>query len=141
MHYKYKKLNRGKLDRGGSSYGPPGVTKLYQYAMSRMDNCPYVIDPPLNSLDSGGVVQLGNSSITVCYSCDLQDASVKQSRPVELVSRVSSSRKFSTGICSAGWTLSSLSLQPSHKKDFNQFNYCEVITKSRKNHVFEGGVV
>ena len=141
MHYKYKSLNRDKFDRGRSTYGPPGVTRIYHYAKSRMDSCPLVIDPPLNSLDLGGGVELSSSSITDCYSYDHQHASAKPNRAGDLVSRISISRKFTTGLCSAGWTINSPSLQPTNKKDLNQFNYCEFIITRRENHVLEGGTV
>ena len=141
MHYKYKNLNRGKFDRGRSTYEPPGVTRIYHYAKSRLDSCPHVIDPPLNSLDSGGDVELSSSSITDCYSYDHQHASTKLGRPRELVSRASSSRKFTTVLCPNCLNLSCFPLPPNDKSELNQLNYGEVIITRREHHWHEGGDV
>lgn len=134
-------MNSGKFDRARSTYGPPGVPRLFRYAKTRKLTGLHAIAPPPNSLDSGGVDELSSPFTTDCYSNDNQHAPAKRSRSGELVSRASSSRKFTTVLCPNGLNLSCFPLQPNDKSELNQLNYGEVIITRREHHWHEGGDV
>jgi len=139
--YKYKKINSGKLDRARSTYSPPGAPRLYHYAKSRKDTCLQAINPPLNSLDAGGALELSSPPMIGFYSYDHRRDSAKSGCPAEIISRGSSSRKFTTVLCSDSWTLTSFPLQPDYKTESNLFNFGEAITTRREYLGLEGGEV
>ena len=141
MHIKYKKLNSGRIDRARSTYSPPGAPRLYHYTKSRKDTYLHAINPPLNSLDAGGALELSSPPMIGFYSYDHRRDSAKSGCPAEIISRGSSSRKFTTVLCSDSWTLTSFPLQPDHKMESNLFNFGEVITTRREYRRHEGGEV
>ena len=139
--YKYKKINSGKLDRARSIYGPPGVPRLYHYAKSLKDTCLHAINPPQNTSDAGGALELSSPLMKGCYSYDFRRASAKSRHPSEIISRGSISRRFTTVLSSDGWTLTNFPLQPDHKTESNFFNFGEAIITKREYHGFKGGEV
>ena len=141
MQFKYKKLNSGRIDRARSTYSPPGAPRLYHYTKSRKDTYLHAINPPLNSLDAGGALELSSPPMKGCYSYDHRRDSAKSRCPEEIISRGSSSRGFTTVLCSDSWTLTSFPLQPDHKMESNLFNFGEVITTRREYRRHEGGEV
>ena len=139
--YKYQKMNSGKFDRARSTYGPPGIPRLYHYSMSRTDTCLGVFNPPLNSFDAGGNFELSSPPMKSCYSYDHRRAPAKSRHPSEIISRGSISRRFTTVLSSDGWTLTNFPLQPDHKTESNFFNFGEAIITKREYHGFKGGEV
>ena len=143
MHfrYKYQKVNSGKFDRTRSTYGPPGIPRLYHYSMSRKDTCLDAFNSPLDSLDAGGDFELSSPPMKGCYSDDHRRASTKSKHPSEVISRGSISRRFTTLLSSDGWTSAKFPLQPDHKTESNFFNFGEAIITRREYHGFKGGEV
>ena len=141
MQFKYKKLNSGRIDRARSTYSPPGAPRLYHYTKSRKDTYLHAINPPLNSLDAGGALELSSPPMIGFYSYDHRRDSAKSRCPEEIISRGSSSRGFTTVLCSDSWTLTSFPLQPDHKTESNLFSFGEAITTRREYRGLEGGEV
>ena len=139
--YKYQKMNSGKFDRTRSTYGPPDIPRLYRYSKSRTDTYLDTFNPPLNSLDAGGDIELNSPPMKGCYPYDHRRASAKLRHPIEIIFRGSISRRFTTVLCSDSWTLTSFPLQPDHKMESNLFNFGEVITTRREYRRHEGGEV
>ena len=139
--YKYQKMNSGKFDRTRSTYGPPDIPRLYRYSKSRTDTYLDTFNPPLNSLDAGGDIELSSPPMIGFYSYDHRRDSAKSGCPAEIISRGSSSRKFTTVLCSDSWTLTSFPLQPDYKTESNLFNFGEAITTRREYLGLEGGEV
>ena len=139
--YKYQKMNSGKFDRARSTYGPPGIPRLYHYSMSRKDTCLGVFNPPLNSFDAGGNFELSSPPMKSCYSYDHRRAPAKSRHPIEIISCGSISRRFTTVLCSDSRALTSFPLQSDHKTESNLFNFVEVIITRREYCRHEGGEV
>ena len=141
FRYKYQKMNSGKFDRARSTYGPPGIPRLYHYSKSRTDTCLDTFNPPLNSLDAGGDLELSSPQMKGCYPYDHRQAPDKSRHPSEIIFRGSISRRFTTVLCSDSWALTSFPLQSDHKTESNLFNFVEVIITRREYCRHEGGEV
>jgi len=139
--YKYQKMNSGKFDRTRSTYGPPGIPRLYRYSKSRTDTYLDTFNPPLNSLDAGGDLELSSPQMKGCYPYDHRQAPDKSRHPSEIIFRGSISRRFTTVLSSDGWTLTNFPLQPDHKIESNFFNFGQAIITKREYHGLKGGEV